>query len=179
MKLTDLSKICSLALRHKPKSFNLELDKNGWIDVSVFLLCLNNFLEEKIYLRDLNKMIEDSKKKRHEIKEGKIRAKYGHSLIKNIKYESKIPKTQLYHGTSIENWSKIKESGLKPMCRQYVHLTTNIELAISTAKRKSKEIIILKINITKANKKKVNFYKVDEDIWLSSEIPSDVISPIN
>ena len=77
----NLSKEISHALRHVPWEYELEMDENGWVPIEQLLDALhktekwNNIIEE-----DLSKMIEMSEKKRHEIKDGNIRAFYGHSL---------------------------------------------------------------------------------------------------
>ena len=45
-------------------------------------------------------MIEKSEKKRHEIKDGRIRAFYGDSIPMKIWKEEKTPPDILYHGTA-------------------------------------------------------------------------------
>ena len=51
-------------------------------------------------IEDLKIMIEKSEKKRHELKENKIRALYGHSIPMKIVKEEGVPPKFLYHGTS-------------------------------------------------------------------------------
>ena len=71
----ELSKIISHALRHQPSLYNLKLDKDGWVDVGLLIASLKNRDEKYIDLsiEDIEKMIELSQKKRHEITGNKIR----------------------------------------------------------------------------------------------------------
>ncbi|HHV35992.1 MAG TPA: RNA 2'-phosphotransferase, partial [Syntrophomonadaceae bacterium] len=49
---------------------------------------------------DLQKIINESNKKRFEIKDGEIRATYGHSLPSKIEKKPTVPPKFLYHGTT-------------------------------------------------------------------------------
>ena len=82
LNLKQLSKTVSHALRHEPWIYELELDEEGFVPID---LLLNSLHQEKAEWSELNesdlaKMIFYSDKKRHEIRHGKIRALYGHSL---------------------------------------------------------------------------------------------------
>ena len=88
-KLVDISKTISYALRHKPEEFNLKLDKEGWIDFGVFCKALAEH-KPAIYVdkETLEKIIAESKKKRFELANGKIRATYGHSIDTKIVFKA-------------------------------------------------------------------------------------------
>jgi putative RNA 2'-phosphotransferase len=62
-------------------------------------------------------------KQRHELRDGRIRALYGHSTSRRIKKVAKQPPEILYHGTDAKVASLIILEGLKPIARQYVHLS--------------------------------------------------------
>ena len=92
MKYEELSKEVSYALRHAPWEYELEMDEEGWVSIEQLLSALNT--EGKfgnITRNDLAVMIDKSEKKRHEIKAGKIRALYGHSIPMHIVKEEKTP----------------------------------------------------------------------------------------
>jgi len=173
MNLTRLSKICSQALRHSPESFDLKLDENGWVKVDKFLNAINKHCKKNnIILSDLHSLVNNpTSKKRHEIKNDKIRAIYGHSFYKKIKYKAaKNTPEYLFHGTSQVNWKSIKEEGLRSMSRSYVHLTSDLRTAIDTAKRKDSSFVILKINTFSALKEGVVFYLGEGNIWLCDDL---------
>ncbi len=94
-----LSKEISYALRHAPHEYGLILDDQGWISVDQLISALNGH-GRFACVEDIEKMIQISEKKRHEICDGKIRALYGHSVDKKIIKEPMKPPDILYHGTA-------------------------------------------------------------------------------
>ena len=132
MDYTILSKEISYALRHAPWEYELELDEEGFVPVVQLIHALNESGEykETITKDDILHIIKISEKKRHELKDGKIRALYGHTVPSHIRKETVVPPDILYHGTSHKAYEIIMDSGLKPMSRQYVHLSTDIETAV-------------------------------------------------
>lgn len=170
MNYEKLSKEISYALRHHPEKYGLKLDTDGWAPIDQLINSMSQNFPNLDKL-DIAEMISTSLKKRHEISGDYIRAYYGHSNTQNISKTPCVPPDILYHGTTLENFSKIKLYGLKPLNRKFVHLSENIELAELVGKRKSKYPIILEINSYKAYYEKINFYNGNELTWLSDEIP--------
>ncbi len=176
MDYMKLSKEVSFALRHEPWKYELELDENGWVDIDQLIESLRWDRKWKsLDIKDLEIMIEKSDKKRHEINNGKIRALYGHSTPKKIVKEAKIPPDVLYHGTPKYFIESIREQGLIPKSRQYVHLSSDIETAIQVGKRRSENPILLKINAKQASIDGVKFYHENDTIWLIDYIDSKYI----
>jgi len=181
-----LSKSVSYCLRHNPEEFGIRLDKNGWTDLDELIDSISSKEKdfEGISLYDISLMIDHSEKKRHELKpikkdhknyKWKIRAKYGHSISNKVNFGINEPPNILYHGTSSESIDSIMNNGLKPMTRQYVHLSSDIETARRVGLRKSKEITILKILSKEAFSNGQNFYKVDSNIWLTDKLNSKYV----
>lgn len=175
-KLEELSKEISYALRHAPWEYELEMDEEGWVPVEQLLDALHR--EEKwknIGEADLRRMIDESEKKRHEIKDKKIRAFYGHSIPMKILKEEKMPPDILYHGTARRFMKSIMENGLLPQSRQYVHLSKDLETAENVGKRHDNKPCILIIDAKRAWSEGVKFYLGNEKVWLADTIPSKYI----
>lgn len=176
MDYMKLSKEISYALRHAPWEYELELDKDGWVNIDQLLTSLReDSLWESVTEEDLNKMIECSEKRRHEILAGKIRALYGHSLSQRIAKDEKEPPEILYHGTPRRFLTLIKENGLIPKGRQYVHLSVDVDIASQVGKRRDNEPIILEINARQAWKEGIKFYQGNDRVWLADFVPSEYI----
>lgn len=172
-----LSKTISYALRHDPWKFELELDDEGWVDIDKFLFSLNE--TEKwcdVRRSDIERIIELSDKKRFEIQEGKIRASYGHSFSNRILKTNSEPPEILYHGTAKRFIESIKNEGLLPKGRQYVHLSVDEETAIEVGKRKDSRPVILVIRAREAWNGGCGFYQGNEKIWLADFIDPGFIS---
>ena len=180
MKYEELSKEVSYALRHAPWEYELEMDEEGWVSIEQLLNALNT--EGKfgnITRNDLAVMIDKSEKKRHEIKAGKIRALYGHSIPMHIVKDKKIPPDKLYHGTARRFIESIKKNGLLPMSRQYVHLSADIDTAKKVGLRRDKSPCILEIDSKRAYEDGVVFYHGNEKVWLADKISPCYIRELN
>ncbi len=170
----QLSKTVSHALRHEPQSYNLNLDNQGWVLLSDLVIALNS-KGIQVDEFDINKMVELSEKKRHQILNGKIRAYYGHSVKdKILKYPVEPPEF-LYHGTVQNSLTDILEKGLLPMERQYVHLSIDRSTAEMVGRRRKGDLVILTIRAKEAFLNNIRFYKEENGIWLSDPIPSKYI----
>ena len=178
MNLVDLSKEISYALRHAPWEYELELDENGFVPIAQLLHALNesNGYDREIVQADLEQIIATSEKKRHEIVGDKIRALYGHTVPQIIKKEPGIPPAVLYHGTTHRALPQILQDGLKPMQRQYVHLSIDVETATRVGKRRDPEPIILKIDTEAAQKAGIQFYIGNDKVWLCNRVPKECIT---
>lgn len=179
MDYTKLSKEISYALRHAPWEYELELDKEGYVPVEQLLHALNESGEykETITEDDIQHMIETSEKKRHEMKNGKIRALYGHTVPSPIRKEPVVPPDVLYHGTTHKAYDRIMESGLKPMRRQYVHLSTDTDTAVRVGRRRDNTPIILVVDAKKALADGVVFYSSGyEKVILADSVPAEYLS---
>ncbi|MBN1427988.1 MAG: RNA 2'-phosphotransferase [Anaerolineae bacterium] len=175
--LVRLSRTIAKALRHSPWLFELEIDEEGWTAIDDLLESLRKARREwrNLTEADLIEMNAQSEKKRYEIQNGKIRAYYGHSLPGKLKKTPAEPPETLYHGTTDEALADIQTSGLKPMSRQYVHLSTDKETATLVAQRKKGRIVILTIQSGEAHRSGVKFYLGNEMVWLSDAIPVEHI----
>ena len=177
MDYLKLSKEVSYALRHAPWEYELELDEGGWVEI---IQLIDSFRESKEWQnleeQDLHIMIEESSKKRHEILNHQIRAFYGHSVPQKIMKEPKEPPEILYHGTARRFVDAIKEKGLLPQNRQYVHLSMDIETAMQVGKRRDDEPVLLRVNALIAWNEGVKFYLGYDKVWLADAVPSRFIS---
>ncbi len=128
---------------------------------------------KRICAEDLSRMIEKSEKKRHEIKDGNIRAFYGRSLpIMKILKEEKMPLNNLYHGTARRFLKSIIENGLLPQSRQYVHLSQDIETAKSVGSRHDGKPCILIVDAKVAWDAGIKFYFGNDKVWLVDAVPA-------
>ncbi|MFP1860415.1 RNA 2'-phosphotransferase [Lonsdalea quercina] len=171
-KNTDISKFLSYVLRHKPEAIGLSLDNEGWAIISDLILCS---VKEGYTLDDnlLHDIIDSSDKKRFTISDDglRIRAAQGHSTQQvNIAYTEKKPPDILYHGTASRFISAIREHGLIPLSRQYVHLSPDEDTAIQVGQRHGKPVV-LKIKALNMYEQGFKFFQADNGVWLTDTVP--------
>ncbi|WP_025897282.1 RNA 2'-phosphotransferase [Sneathiella glossodoripedis] len=177
-----LSKVISHALRHEPEKYGIKLDSNGWAPIQTLIEGIKRQAPvfSAIEIEDITSAIQSSDKVRHEIKSGQIRATYGHSTKKKINKTIEMTGVpdHLFHGTSPDAWAIIKEEGLNPQSRQYVHMSNNAQVARKVGARKSKNPVVLQIDTILARKNSVQFSREKNGVWLSNAIPSFCIKEI-
>jgi len=166
--LYNKSRELSYLLRHNPE--DLEMDKNGYVLVNDLLNKLS------ISFEDLEDIVINNDKKRFAFNSNKdkLRASQGHSIKVNVELKKVRPPRTLYHGTTLESYHKIKKSGgLEKMRRLHVHLSVDVETAFSVGKRysKYKDPIILEIDSAAMYTDGFDFFKSENGVWLTDNVP--------
>ena len=163
------SKLLSLVLRHRPETIGIELDDSGWVDVDVLLKALQEH-GTCLSLDQLHSIVENNDKKRFVIRDGRIRANQGHSISVALDLEPVEPPAVLFHGTVSKYADSIQNHGLKRMNRQHVHLSPNVETAISVGRRRGKPIIF-EVRAFEMYEAGHHFFLSENGIWLTEFIP--------
>lgn len=174
---TQLSKTMAFALRHHPEQFGLFLDDEGWVPVEDLLFALRQHRSDWQQLRaeDFAAVIAQSEKQRYEMRDGMIRAYYGHSTPQKIERKPTIPPEVLFHGTTPQAAAQIRIEGLKTMRRQHVHLSEDIDTARQVALRRTQRPIILRVHAREAYEQGIQFYSGNDKVWLAEPVPPGFI----
>lgn len=170
---TGLSKYLSYTLRHHPEDTDLDIDDHGWADMDEVVRAVKRTKHSWAGREDIARLVEESEKNRFELKEGEIRALYGHSIEVDISGDVEPPGT-LYHGTSPDDLKSIMDQGLKPMGRNYVHLSKDREEAERVGRRHSSRPVILKIDAEEAYRDGLPFLDRG-DVILCDKVPPEYI----
>jgi len=165
-------------LRHDPSGFGLVLDSDGWASLPGVLAALRATEAgwSSITREDLERMIAEASKQRHQISGDLIRALYGHSTPDEISHTIATPPVVLYHGTSPGAWKSIQTEGLRPMRRQFVHLSVDPETAQVVGQRKASVPVILRVRALDAHDEGVQFMVGNDRVWLVTHVPQRFIS---
>ena len=178
-RLTAISKEVSYALRHRPDEYGLELDEHGFVEIDDLLAALNAKDPGRDVTRaDLERIIAESSKKRHQIVGDRIRAVYGHSTKERIEAEQAVPPAVLYHGTSRAAAEQILAEGIEPMGRQYAHLSADVETAMAVGARHDSKPALLKVDAAAAHAAGVSFYVGNDKVWLADRVPAEFVERV-
>jgi putative RNA 2'-phosphotransferase len=163
-------------LRHEPQKFGLQLDDQGFVALADILAVLQQRRDWQDYTAEhMREVVSASDKQRFEISGDKIRARYGHSIEQKIIHPEVEPPELLYHGTSPKVLPAIRNSGLQPMNRQYVHLSTEVKQAELVGKRHSPEPVVLVVQAKDAWQSGVRFYQPEARLYLATAIPPQFV----
>jgi putative RNA 2'-phosphotransferase len=153
------------------------MDKNGWVNIQELIDNANKYKKMNLTIDTIKTIVETNDKQRFIISDGgeKIRANQGHSIPVDLGLENKTPPDILYHGTASRFIDSIMENGLKPMKRQYVHLSRTEEIALKVGKRHGVPVILY-IDAKKMYEEGYKFYLSENKIWLVEKVPREYIS---
>lgn len=168
--LDKLSVFISLVLRHKPDAAGIALDEHGWANVDDLLVGVNHS-GRKINMEILEEIVKTDSKQRYSFNQDKtlIRANQGHSVLVDVELKEQEPPEFLYHGTAARFLKSIEAEGLKPMSRLYVHLSNDVETALTVGKRHG-EAVLLKIYSRDMYKNGEKFYLSENGVWLTKAV---------
>lgn len=170
MNINETSKFISLILRHKPEAIGISLDEHGWADVDELIAGISRTHELN---RDiLEEIVTTDDKQRYSFNEDKtlIRANQGHSIPVDVELDEVKPPEELWHGTGEKYVLFIKEQGLIPKSRLYVHLSKDEETALKVGKRHGKPVLYI-VKTGKMYRDGYKFYLSKNGVWLTKEVP--------
>ncbi|GHU48608.1 putative RNA 2'-phosphotransferase [Betaproteobacteria bacterium] len=169
---TETSKFLSYVLRHEPHAIGLTLDREGWADIASLIAGTKQSGREldEILIRAV---VAGNDKARFAISEDglRIRAVQGHSTESvALTYTEKMPPKFLYHGTATRFLNSIREQGLLPGTRHYVHLSEDEQTATAVGQRYGKPIV-LKIEALRMHQQGLKFFQAENGVWLTDKVP--------
>lgn len=175
-KTEQLGRLVAGALRHFPDDLGLAMDPRGWVD----LTSLSDVIHKRHRWADRNMLValvESDPKKRYEINNDKIRARYGHSVSVDLDHpENRLP--YLYYGANEEEADRILEIGLKSASQRYVHLSTTPEKAWQVGTFRTGNPKVIQIDSASAQENGIRMMTVNDDIVLSEPVPPIFLSTI-
>ena len=174
----SLSKAMSKALRHQPERLGIRLAPDGSVDLTELVDALNRRggWPRTLTEADVMQVVQHGSKQRFAVEDGRIRARYGHSVPLAITYEQAEPPAVLYHGTSEANVQPIMDVGLLPMERQVVHLSADVATARQVGRRHGGRTVILQVDAARAARDGIRFYRGNDSTWLADAIPATYLS---
>jgi len=170
--MKELSKLMSLILRHEADRFGVPLDPEGFVSIDVLLAAVRT-QRPTTTREDIRCVVEtvEPAKQRFTIVDDDIRANYGHSLDRRIVHEPATPPDILFHGTHGRAIAVILADGLRPMSRQYVHLTPDPDLARQVGSRRGAPTLV-RVDAAAAARDGVAFYRANPAFWLADFVPA-------
>lgn len=168
MSTLKASKRLSYLLRHSQEPLYIDL-QGGWAQVKTILQVLG------LSRAELDEIVATDAKGRYSYsKDGaKIRANQGHSIDGVVvDMERPEPPELLYHGTATRFLDDILREGLKPMSRQFVHISPDFETAVAVGRRHGKPVV-LAIRAKEFVADGHDLFRSANGVWQALSVPPD------
>lgn len=178
-KLERISMDLSHYLRHHPEKIGLELDIHGWGSVECLIEGINKIKPYQLDMETLEEVVAKNNKKRYCLSEDKTRIKayQGHTIpgiIPELEYMK--PPRYLYHGTTVDAWELIKESGaILKMDRHAVHMQSEIAAAWKSGARWHKNPVVLVIDAKAMYEAGFAIGCTGNDVWCTEKVPIEYV----
>jgi putative RNA 2'-phosphotransferase len=170
--LDDVSRFLSYVLRHEPQRIGLTLDTEGWAEIDSLIIgaAANGLALDRAAIETV---AANSEKKRFAISQDgqRIRAVQGHSTpVVQRRFSECMPPEVLYHGTATRFIESIFTRGLEPGDRHHVHLTHDVDAAVSIGKRYGKPVV-LEVLALQMHDQGFKFFLTENNVWLTDIVP--------
>lgn len=176
-KAERLSRFLALVLRHRAPSFSLEMDDEGFVFVDDLL----DVIDERqsslswVEFEHIEALTKSEGRQRFEIQDDRVRATYGHSFPRPIRYETATPPDNLYIGLAKGKLPDLKSKGLLPVGRQYVHLSEQYDDALEVGRHQGEDATVVTVKAADAARDGVRFFRPTKGIYLVSKLSPDYL----
>ena len=160
-------------LRHFPERYEVEIDKNGWVDLGDFIGAVQSRNRRLRFLKPHHVvgLIETDPKGRYQFRDGRIRATYGHTFDVDLDLPTEnIPDT-LYFPILEADFGNVQAAGLKPTDRKMVHLSRTYEAALEAGRVRNPDPVILEVDAKGARAAGLVIMKAGKTVYLTREVP--------
>ena len=176
MNLTGVSKRLSFMLRHSTEPIYIDIN-GGWADVTEIISDLKKRVPE-FNMETLEQIVAEDEKGRYSFDEThtRIRANQGHSIPNVVvSMDRPEPPEFLYHGTATRYLDSIMSEGLKPMNRQFVHISPDYETAVKVGSRHGKPVV-LRFRAKDYVNDGYELFRSSNGVWQAKFVPAAYLS---
>ncbi|MEW5937466.1 MAG: RNA 2'-phosphotransferase [Candidatus Thermoplasmatota archaeon] len=176
--LDKLGRMLAGILRHFPERYGLAMDEHGWVDLDSLIHAIRAKQRRFRWLKEhhLIAVVETDPKGRYQLREGKIRATYAHSIPLDLDLPTRDVPDVLYYPTTAEEAPLLLETGLRPADRKMVHLSRTYASAVIAGRVRVFEPKILRVDAKRAIEDGIRIRKAGTTVYLVEEMPPQYLS---
>jgi len=178
--LDQFGRVMAGVLRHFPDRFDLEMDKQGWLEASEFIDAVKSQRRHFHYLetKHLQAVVETDPKGRYQLKNGRLRATYAHTLDLELDLPTDKNPEHLYFACSKDDSTEYLEHGLYPGDRNMVHLSSTRLNALEAGRHIIGKPIVLLVDVRAAEGADCAIMKAGTTVYLVKELPGDFLKKL-
>ena len=167
-----LSRFLALVLRHRAHQFDLAVDEEGFVALTPLLEVIRTQSGlDAVSREDLEALARDGDRKRYELRGDSIRATYGHSFRRPIRYAEVEPPEHLFVAVASNQVQEVRLHGLRPEGRQYIHLSETEQEASEVGNRRGGDATVVTVLALEASRNGIPFHHPTTGLYLTLQIP--------
>lgn len=177
----SVSRMLAGMLRHSPERYGLRLDEHGWARIYSIVPAIRAERRGYGWLtpHHIEALVSTDEKKRYALDgRGYIRANYGHTIPVELDDlpSDDIPDT-LYYQTSAEEFEIIREAGISPSDKTWVHLSKTYRQAYVSGLFHIDDPKVVSVD-AKALRSVNPVYRANDDIYVVMEVPAQFVKEV-
>jgi len=180
LEIEGLSRILAGMLRHFPENYGIRLNEHGWIKIYSLVPAIRAEKRNFSWLTPyhLEAMVKTDTKERYAINSlHEIRATYGHTIpIEMDDLPSDDIPGKLYYQTTDEEYDFIKETGITPSDKTWIHLSKTYRQAYVSGLFHIDSPAVLEVDTARLVSSGRPVYRATSDIFVAKEIPPEFVS---
>jgi len=180
LEIEGLSRILAGMLRHFPENYGIRLNEHGWIKIYSLVPAIRAEKRNFSWLTPyhLEAMVKTDTKERYAINSlHEIRATYGHTIhVEMDDLPSDDIPGKLYYQTTDEEYDFIKETGITPSDKTWIHLSKTYRQAYVSGLFHIDSPTVLEVDTERLVSSGRPVYRATSDIFVAKEIPPEFVS---
>lgn len=173
-----LGRIIAGALRHFPEQFGLSMTPNGFVDVRSLASAIRFRKRDLRWVRakHIMALALTDPKGRYEIREGMIRATYGHTIDVDLDLPTDNIPPKLYYPVAQDEIDNFVKKGIYPTDRKMVHLSISPEAAYEAGVHRYEDLRILEIDAESAVANGIVIKRAGKTVYITNGISPEYIT---
>ncbi len=170
-----IGRILAGMLRHFPENYGVRLNSHGFARIYSVVPAIRAERPRFRWIRAEHIAalgMTDPRGRYEVIDEEEIRATYGHTIEVNL---SDLPTDNLpeivYYQTTPEELELLKETGISPADKTYIHLSSTYRKAYVSGKFHVDDPLIIGIKASELMESGIPVYRASHEVYLTKEIP--------
>ncbi len=175
--VNEVSRVMAGILRHFPERYGLRMDEHGYVKIKDLVAAIKR-KENYLWLTDehITALVQTDPRSRYQVNGDMVRAVYGHTINVDLSDlpSDNIPE-KLYFQTSKDEESLVREAGIMPADKSWVHLSGSFRKAYLSGLYHIDDPYALEIDARSMMQDGYMVYRANSEIYITKEVPSKYI----
>lgn len=180
--LEGVGRILAGMLRHFPDNYGVKLDDHGWIQVYNIIPVIRAQRKHFWWLTPfhIEALVRTDPKHRYQLNDREeIRAAYGHTIPVNMDdLPTEGVPDKLYYQTTEEELEFMRETGISPSDKSWVHLSLTARQAYVSGLFHIDAPTVVEVDVEAMRQSGREVYQATDDVFLVNEIPPEFIGEV-